>query len=177
VVRRDSCWACKPNSVRRSIEWQGDHSSRPNIAARLQRPTRKLWRTEPARSRRSFCSTPSCAEPKERRDPPLFGLAPCGVCPAAAIAGGAVRSYRTFSPLPRRLRSRKPIARVKITGGAVCSLWHFPLTALDGRPPDVIRHTALWSSDFPLPTCAAGTDVHRSQAGSDHPAQQLTQLL
>jgi len=34
-------------------------------------------------------------------DPPLFGLAPCGVYPATAIAGGAVRSYRTFSPLPR----------------------------------------------------------------------------
>ena len=91
-------------------ERQGDHSSRPCITARLQRPTRKLWRTEPARSRRSFRSTPSCAEPKERRDPPLFGLAPCGVCPATAIAGGAVRSYRTFSPLPRRLPSRKRIA-------------------------------------------------------------------
>ena len=33
---------------------------------------------------------------------------------------------------------------------AVSSLWHFPSTALDSRPPDVIRHTALWSSDFPL---------------------------
>ena len=144
-------------------EQQGDHSSRPHITARLQRPTRKLWRTEPAR------------RPVGR--PPLFGLAPCGVCPATAIAGGAVRSYRTFSPLPRRLRSRKRITWVKITGGAVCSLWHFPLTALDGRPPDVIRHTALWSSDFPLSACAARTNVRRSQAGSDRPAQQLTQLL
>src|SRR4051812_10963643 len=33
--------------------------------------------------------------------PSLFGLAPGGVCPAAAVAGSAVRSYRTFSPLPR----------------------------------------------------------------------------
>src|SRR5579864_5829136 len=32
----------------------------------------------------------------------LFGLAPCGVCHARAITGTAVRSYRTFSPLPRR---------------------------------------------------------------------------
>src|SRR5262249_15553910 len=31
----------------------------------------------------------------------LFGLAPCGVCPASAITDAAVRSYRTFSPLPR----------------------------------------------------------------------------
>ena len=34
--------------------------------------------------------------------PSLFGLAPCGVYPAAGITAGAVRSYRTFSPLPRR---------------------------------------------------------------------------
>src|ERR1043165_6791642 len=30
----------------------------------------------------------------------LFGLAPCGVLPATRVATGAVRSYRTFSPLP-----------------------------------------------------------------------------
>src|SRR5271167_3087899 len=30
----------------------------------------------------------------------LFGLAPCGVCPARRITAAAVRSYRTFSPLP-----------------------------------------------------------------------------
>jgi hypothetical protein len=34
----------------------------------------------------------------------LFGLAPCGVCPARCITAAAVRSYRTFSPLPRRCR-------------------------------------------------------------------------
>ena len=34
------------------------------------------------------------------RTPSLFGLAPCGVCPARHIAAAAVRSYRTFSPLP-----------------------------------------------------------------------------
>jgi hypothetical protein len=32
--------------------------------------------------------------------PPLFGLAPGGVYPAASVTGGAVRSYRTVSPLP-----------------------------------------------------------------------------
>jgi hypothetical protein len=40
-------------------------------------------------------------EPKPRT-PSLFGLAPCGVCPARGITAPAVRSYRTFSPLPRR---------------------------------------------------------------------------
>ncbi len=32
--------------------------------------------------------------------PFLFGLAPCGVCHAPCITARAVRSYRTFSPLP-----------------------------------------------------------------------------
>ena len=33
----------------------------------------------------------------------LFGLAPCGVYPAPDVTAGAVRSYRTFSPLPTPL--------------------------------------------------------------------------
>ena len=35
----------------------------------------------------------------------LFGLAPDGVFRAASLALRAVRSYRTFSPLPRGLRT------------------------------------------------------------------------
>ena len=58
----DSCRACKPNFVCRSFllahlhrraktkSGRDGHSSRPRITARLQRPTRKLWRTEPARA-------------------------------------------------------------------------------------------------------------------------------
>jgi len=34
--------------------------------------------------------------------PSLFGLAPCGVYPAPDVTAGAVRFYRTISPLPRR---------------------------------------------------------------------------
>jgi len=71
---------------------QDGHSSGPNITARLKRPTRRLWRAEPARV------------PGEPETPSLFGLAPCGVCPARRITATAVRSYRTFSPLPRRCR-------------------------------------------------------------------------
>ena len=33
---------------------------------------------------------------------PLFGLSPSGVCPASLVTQAAVRSYRTFSPLPAR---------------------------------------------------------------------------
>ncbi len=45
---------------------------------------------------------------------------------------------------------------------AVCFLWHWPSTGLHARVPDVIRHTTLWSSDFPLPEALA-------DPGSDRP--------
>ena len=39
--------------------------------------------------------------------PPLFGLAPGGVCHAVAVAGDAVRSYRTLSPLPAAFETER----------------------------------------------------------------------
>ena len=65
---------------------------------------------------------------------PLFGLAPSGVYPATFVAKGAVRSYRTISPLPRKL-------------GGILSV----ALAVGSRPPGVTWHSALWSPDFPLP--------------------------
>jgi hypothetical protein len=67
---------------------QDGHSSGPHIAARLKRPTRRF-------------DAPSRHVLGRSRGPSLFGLAPCGVCPARCITAAAVRSYRTFSPLPR----------------------------------------------------------------------------
>ena len=69
-----------------------DHSSATPVARRLQQPTR----TAGSGHRSRF--------PRLRADPapPLFGLAPGGVYRAVAVAGNAVRSYRTFSPLPRQ---------------------------------------------------------------------------
>src|SRR5579875_78157 len=94
--------------------------------------------------------------------PSLFGLAPCGVYHASAITAGAVRSYRTFSPLPPPQEQSQGLLRAV----AVCFLWHWPSTGpvpkVDARVPDVIRHTALWSSDFPPPAALAGS-------GSDRP--------
>ena len=45
-------------------------------------------------------------DPGPKPVPPLFGLAPGGVCRAATVAGHAVRSYRTVSPLLRIVRER-----------------------------------------------------------------------
>ena len=70
------------------------HSSGAPVAERLMRPTRAAAR----RLARHLRITPGCL-------PLLLGLAPGGVFPAAAVAGGAVRSYRTVSPLPPARRA------------------------------------------------------------------------
>jgi len=118
--------ACKPGSVRTVLVRDG-HSSRTRLAVRLTRPTRTTERECP------------CAL---RALPSLFGLAPGGVCPAAPVARGAVRSCRPVSPLPAGCHTA--LAR------AVCFLWHFPW----GRPRRTLSGTVFpWSPDFPLPPC------------------------
>ncbi len=52
---------------------------------------------------------------------------------------------------------------------AVCFLWHFPSSGLESALPDVIRHTALRSSDFPLPA--------PEDAESDRPVRLPTESL
>lgn len=64
-----------------------------------------------------------------------LGLAPCGVYLAAFVAKRAVRSYRTFSPLPLR---------------AVYFLWHFPSDGIFAPSARLFkRRTALWSPEVP----------------------------
>jgi len=69
--------AVKPGSV------VDNHSSRRTVASTLKQPTRK-----------------ACGPHVVFRRPSLFGLAPSGVFRAVTVASDAVRSYRTFSPLP-----------------------------------------------------------------------------
>jgi len=120
--------ADKPNPVFRlrrfGLRRDDDHSSRPVIAHRLQRPTR--W--------------PRTGRPSGRVAAPaatLFGLAPCGVLPATNVTVGAVRSYRTFSPLlpcirctwgelPRGSRCARLLPRSTECTAAVYFLCHFP---------------------------------------------------
>jgi len=76
----------------------------------------------------------------ERTAPaPLFGLAPHGVCPASRIAAAAVRSYRTFSPLPGGCPP-----------GGIVFCGTFRKARFERAPPAVSRHVALWRPDFPL---------------------------
>ena len=118
--------ACKPGSVLAPTSKQAamdGHSSGTPVTERLARPTR-------ATTRKHRCRLPGVS--------PLFGLAPGGVCRAASVAGRAVGSYPTVSPLPS-WRTRQ----------AVCFLWHFPW----GRPRRTLSGTVSpWSPDFPHPS-------------------------
>ena len=59
-----------------------------------------------------------------------------------------LRRYRRSGALLPHLFTLTPASD---EARAVCSLWHLPSRGLDAAIPDVIRHTALRSSDFPLP--------------------------
>ena len=71
------------------------HSSGTPVARRLKQPTRTAGSGHRSRNRLRDLA------------PSLFGLAPGGVCRAADVAADAVRSYRTFSPLPRLYATRR----------------------------------------------------------------------
>ena len=96
----------------RSLPRRDGHSSGTRIAARLEQPTRT---TRPGKG-------PS---PLARKASSLFGFAPGGACHAVPVAGSAVRSYRTFSPLPA----------TEAVGGSISVA-----LSLGSPPPDVIRH-------------------------------------
>ena len=104
--------------MRTTARIRDGHSSGTPVTRRLQQPTRTA---------RSDTIPKRFALTREALAPSLFGLAPGGVCRAAGVAAGAVRSYRTVSPLPRSYAT--------LRGG----LFSVALS-LGSRPPDVIRH-------------------------------------
>ena len=76
------------------------------------------------------------ADCKQSSLSPLFGLAPGGVYHAAAVAGRAVRSYRTLSPLPAEAAQ----ARIPNRRFAFCGT--FPGVAPAGCYPAPSSHGA-----------------------------------
>jgi hypothetical protein len=106
----------KPNSVLRPCGRSDNHSSSPVITDGIKRPTRRLRTGSPGNAS-------------------LFGLAPCGVLPATRVTTSAVRSYRTFSPLPTFAPS--------VLRWAVYFLCHYPSghpdRALPGALPYGVR--------------------------------------
>jgi hypothetical protein len=136
---------CKPNSVRqiapagRSFLW-----ATHRCGALATYP--KVGRAEPARARSRSRELPSY----------LVLLRVWFALPAALLPRRCALTA-PFHPYPH---SKMP---------AVCFLWHFPSDGLEPGLPDVIRHTALRSSDFPLPT--------PEDAESDRPVQLPTDSL
>jgi len=115
------------DGMRKCVRMRDGHSSGTPIARRLKQPTRTAGSGPIPKLALAHGFAPS-----------LFGLAPDGVCPAADVAAGAVRSYRTISPLPQLIEHAV----------AVCFLWHCPWV----RTRRMLSGTACpWSPDFSSP--------------------------
>jgi hypothetical protein len=83
------------------------------------------------------CNAPSRYVSAEADSLPIWSCSVWGLpCPDHCCSGGALLPH-----LFTLIRQRR----------TVCFLWHWPSSSLDAGIPDVIRHTALRSSDFPPP--------------------------
>ncbi len=158
----------KPNSV------VCGHSSRRRVTADAhQRPTRRFRQLHEAPSdQKPAAENPARAALARRADtqpepgsfapasPPIWSCSVWGLpCPRPYDRSGALLPHlftltrlavQAFAP-----RASPPASAKGQAGVAVCFLWHWPSTGLEARIPDVIRHTALWSSDFPPPDAPA----------------------
>ena len=151
-IPRDGRWENGPESSVSRILSGGSrrrrgHSSRPGVAARLQRSTR-------GRCRLGLSPSPAAGR-AARLPPPYLTLLHVGFAVPPTVAGGAVRSYRTLSPLPDG-------PRVSPLANAPGGLLSVALSVASPRLA-VSEHAARRSSDFPprapvgqaLPTRAA----------------------
>ena len=103
------------------------------------------------------------------RIPPYLVLLRVGFTLPAALPSQRCALTAPFHPYPLRgadLWTSPAVSLHSLPEGgaaAVCFLWHWPSTGFDTRVPDVIRHTALRSSDFPPP------EPSHPGPGSDRP--------
>jgi hypothetical protein len=111
--------------------------------------------------------------------PSLFGLAPCGVCPAPCIAARAVRSYRTFSPLPQACGPRRYVfcGTFRRTGSkAPQHAKRAPGTPLN-LSSRTLSGTLLCGVRTFLPLAARPGATQRSRLDGDHPVQHQLLIL
>ena len=115
------------------------------ISRVLSRATISLGRRLPAASSNLPGSGGGPDRPAPRQFPgsSLFGLAPSGVCPARTVTRSAVRSYRTFSPLPGGREG--DFRRTRQPHGGLFSV----ALSRSSRMVGVTHHCVLWSPDFP----------------------------
>ena len=158
---------CKPNSV------VCGHSSRRRVAADThQRPTRRFRQLHEYPNDEDL-SPETPVEPPGRtgpvrnirlalsgRFPPYLVLLRVGFTLPPASQSERCALTAPFHPYPGGTGRpgeperpfRKPSSReARGVAEAVSFLWHWPSMSLKAHVPDVIRHTALRSSDFPPP--------------------------
>jgi len=97
------------------------------------------------RAMRSGCHT------RMQTLPSLFGLAPCGVYPAPGVyrrSGALLPHHFTLTLALRPQAASGSPSRKRGSRGGIFSV-ALAVHGFETRVPDVIRHTALRSSDFP----------------------------
>src|SRR2546429_6655096 len=119
--------------------------------ARAERPSHR------ASDRRAAIATYPDVEPTEPvrvrgrslEIPPYLVLLRVGFALPAALLPRRCAFTAPFHPYPGVVLSPCSFTGTHNDAGAVYFLWHFPSTRLEPGLPDVIRPTALRSSDFP----------------------------
>jgi hypothetical protein len=143
--------ACKPDFVpgdsqaEASFRWVATIPLAPSLLAGSRNQASGLAGYRLGRRPGSLSNLPE--SPADRASPSLlFGLAPRGVCPAIPVTRNAVRSYRTFSPLPRSLAGP----------GRYIFCGTIRESRFERDPLAVNQHAALCSPDFPPSPCGDG---------------------
>jgi hypothetical protein len=142
--------ACKPGFVGHRLLAQtirDGHSSGTTFARCLEQPTRTASLTSPC-GVFAFANEPAL--------PSLFGLAPGVVCHAVSVAGPAVRSYRTFSPLPHPKRRRFVLCG---TVPGVAPAGRYPAPYVDGARTFLSRSLSAVAGAAVRPTDAKGMEA------------------
>src|ERR1700726_3093877 len=128
----------------------------------LEQPTRTAGLTSP----------PRCYRLRERPAlPSLFGLAPGVVCHAGSVAGPAVRSYRTFSPLlPLPFGVGKRFVLCGTVPG-VAPAGRYPAPYVDGARTFLSSHLSVIAGAAVRPTDALGMGAPGRRVKPITPAQ------
>jgi hypothetical protein len=114
----------------------------------------------------------SCRFHEQPALPSLFGLAPGVVCHAGSVAGPAVRSYRTFSPLPHPKRRRFVLCG---TVPGVAPAGCYPAPYVDGARTFLSSHLSAITGAAVRPTDAPvmGAREHRVKPIAPTPAVKI----
>ena len=118
----------------------GSRTCKPN-SVRLAAGRSFLWATHYCGAQATYpevVAHRAGTRPAEAEIPPYLVLLRVGFALPAALLRRRCALTAPFHPY------------LSLAARAVCFLWHFPSNRLEPALPDVIRHTALRSSDFPL---------------------------